>query len=213
MEDNDHHDIIKQCQNSYDVYLDILNNQYSHLIPWGKNKFDEFIKNELKILITKKEIEDKIKFLGNQISKDYKNKEIIVIGVLKGSFIFLSDLVRNISCDMKIDFIQVSSYQGENSTGKILLKKNIDSNIFGKNILIVEDIIDTGTTIDWLKHYFSLSEPKSIKICSLFIKKNKIDMADYYGFEIGDEFIIGYGLDYNEYYRNLDHIRIFSEKN
>jgi len=157
-------------------------------------------------LISKQEIDRKIKKIGQQISFDYKTKDLILIGVLKGSFIFMADLTRQISIDHTIDFIGASSYEGTSSTGQIVFTKQPDLELEGKDVLLVEDIVDTGNTFLKIIEFIKLLNPGSIKICTLIDKherrKVKINV-DYSCFSLEKGFIVGYGLDYNEKYRNL----------
>jgi hypoxanthine phosphoribosyltransferase len=166
--------------------------------------------NKLKILIPEEKIKQKVAELAKKISKDYKNKgKLLIVGILKGSTIFLSDLVRQLDIDCEIDFIAVRSYDGKNSTGVVQLIMDLYDNPVGKNILIVEDIIDTGRTLNFLKQNLLTRKAKSVKICALLNKigrrKAKVKI-DYKGFDVPNKFIVGYGLDYNEKYRNLPYI-------
>ena len=165
-----------------------------------------------KVLLTQKQIKDRVKELGEQITNDYKGKELIVISVLKGSVIFVADLIRAIDLDVKIDFMSVSSYHsGVKSSGVVKFLKDLDIDIEGCDILIVEDILDSGLTLSYLRDLLIKRNPKSIKIATLLDKvdKRKTDIkADYVGFEIPDEFVVGYGLDYDERYRNLPYIGV-----
>jgi hypoxanthine phosphoribosyltransferase len=166
--------------------------------------------NKLKILITEEKIKQKVAELAKKISKDYKNKDkLLIVGILKGSTIFLSDLVRQLDIDCEIDFIAVRSYDGKNSTGVVQLIMDLYDNPVGKNILIVEDIVDTGRTLNFLKQNLLTRKARSVKICALLNKigrrKAKVKI-DYKGFDVPNKFIVGYGLDYNEKYRNLPYI-------
>lgn len=169
-----------------------------------------------KILINKEDIKSKVKELGRQISEDYKDKNLFVIGVLKGSFVFLSDLIREITVPLKIDFMGVSSYGNKAvQSGKLKITKDIDANIKDYDILIIEDILDSGFTLSYIIELFKLRKPKSIKICTLLLKPavNKADIrADYIGFVIPDEFVVGYGMDLAEKYRNLPFIGILKKE-
>lgn len=170
-----------------------------------------------RILITEDEIAKRIKELGEEITNDYKDKEdILIIGVLKGSVIFLSDLIRNINLPVKMDFMIVSSYaNGAVSSGSINIKKDIDTDIKGKHVIIAEDIIDSGITLSNLYKVLLEREPKSLKICTLLDKKERREAeidVDYIGFDIPNEFIIGYGLDYAENYRNIPYIGILKRE-
>lgn len=165
----------------------------------------------LKVLIDEKTLQKRIEQLGCKITKDYENEELIVICILKGSLYFTSDLTKNIKNNkMIIDFMRVSSYGNEFvSSGNIKIVKDIEENITGKNILIVEDIVDSGNTLYNLKEYLKNKNPKSIKICTLLDKKARREkeiFPEYIGFEVEDKFIVGYGLDYKELYRNLPYI-------
>jgi hypoxanthine phosphoribosyltransferase len=168
--------------------------------------------NKLKILIPEEKIKQKVAELAKKISDDYKNKgKLLIVGILKGSAIFLSDLVRQLELDCEIDFISVRSYDGKDSTGVVQLIMDLYDNPVGKNILIVEDIVDTGRTLKFLKQNLLTREAKSVKICALLNKigrrKAKVKI-DYKGFDVPNKFIVGYGLDYNEKYRNLPHIAV-----
>ncbi len=160
-------------------------------------------------LITAEAIQKKITELGKQITKDYKNKELCVIGILKGSFVFYADLIRAIDLDVHSDFIGISSYQGSVSTGEVKLTLDLTKPIENKNVLIVEDIIDTGLSMSYLLNNLSSRNPKSLKVASLLVKPKSMKKeikVDYSGFEIGNEFVIGYGLDYEGHYRNLPYV-------
>ena len=164
---------------------------------------------DIKILIDEKQLEERIKELGRQIDEDYKGKEVVLIGLLKGSIMFMAELAKNITNDVQLDFMDVSSYAGTESTGIIKINKDIRDSIEGKDVIIVEDIIDTGRTLTYILEYLKQKSPSSIKIATLLSKPSrrvvKLD-ADYTGFEIEDKFVIGYGLDYDEKYRNLPYI-------
>ncbi|MBC7660860.1 MAG: hypoxanthine phosphoribosyltransferase [Chitinophagaceae bacterium] len=157
-------------------------------------------------LIPAAKLQERIQKLGADITSDYKGKKITLVGVLKGSFIFLADLARAIDLDCEIEFIGVSSYEGMHSTGQVRIETDLRKDMEGQDILLVEDIIDTGTTIDYLTQVFALRKPNSLKVCCLLSKpeahKTKMTI-DYTGFEISKEFVVGYGLDYNGLYRNL----------
>ncbi|HOJ10882.1 MAG TPA: hypoxanthine phosphoribosyltransferase [Clostridiales bacterium] len=165
-------------------------------------------RSEIKeVLVSREKIAEKVRELGQIISKDYEGKELVLIGVLKGAFIFLADLIREITIPVDMDFIAVSSYaDGTKSSGVVRLIKDMDVSISDKHVLIVEDIVDTGLTLNHLKNLFSTRGPKSVKICSIFDKPSRrlVDInVDYKGIEIPNEFVIGYGLDFAERYRNL----------
>ncbi len=163
-----------------------------------------------KILYTDKDIQKRAKELGRQISKDYKDEEIVLLGTLKGAVMWMSELMKHITCDTQVDFVQASSYgSSTTSSGVIKIKKDIDMDIYNKNVIIVEDIVDTGMTLKYLKEYLEDRNPRSVKICTMLDKpsrrKNDLE-ADYIGFVVEDLFIIGYGLDYDQKYRNLPYV-------
>lgn len=169
-----------------------------------------------KVLITKEEIEGMVKRLASQISADYTDKQLVLVGVMKGCLIFLADLLRNISIPVEFGTITASSYgAGTVSSGQIKIINDIDIGIRGKDVIIVEDLVDTGLTLNYLKEFLSLRNPNSVKICVAFDKpsrrKNHID-TDYKGMDIPDEFIVGYGLDFDEKYRNLPEICVLKEE-
>ncbi len=168
-------------------------------------------------LITEEEISLRLEALGKAITKDYDNEDLIVICVLKGAFIFCSDLIKKINRPVSLEFISLSSYgDSTNSSGNVRLEMDITANIEGKNVLVVEDIVDTGLTIKTLMEMISVRKPKSVKLASLLFKpvklKHKVTI-DYLGFEIEDKFVIGYGLDYAGRYRELPYIGILNAGN
>ncbi|MEA2095676.1 MAG: hypoxanthine phosphoribosyltransferase [Candidatus Cloacimonadota bacterium] len=169
-----------------------------------------------KILKTETEIQAKIKQLGEQISKDYEGKNPVLICILKGGIVFLSDLMRNISTPVELDFMSLSSYGNSTKTsGVVKIKKDIDVDISNRDVIIVEDIVDSGLTLKYLNEYFMQHNSNSIKICTLLDKPNahQIDLKiDYVGFEVGNEFVVGYGLDYAQKYRNLPYIGILKKE-
>ena len=164
-------------------------------------------------LIDRKTVENRIKELAKQIEKDYAGEEVYCVGLLKGSVVFLSDLVKEINSPVIIDFMSVSSYGSETvSSGDVKILKDTDLDLRGKNVLIVEDIIDTGLTLEYVIDYFKkVKGVKTIKTCTLLSKPDRrrvqVDV-DYIGFEVPDKFIIGYGLDYDQKYRNLPYIAV-----
>ena len=166
----------------------------------------------LKVLITEEELQKRIKELAEELYKDYGGKEITFICILKGSIFFTVELAKNIPSDINFEFIRVSSYHGQNSTGVINMKVDLQGDIKGKDVVIIEDIVDTGRTLSYLKEYLKDKEPKSVKICALLDKKErrvcKLD-ADYVGFDIPDKFVVGFGLDVDEKYRNLPYVGYF----
>lgn len=166
-------------------------------------------------MISEAEIAKRVKDLASEIEKDFNNEPIFLIVVLKGSFVFAADLIREIKSDVNVDFISVSSYSDQTeSTGKVKLLKDLDADITNKNVVVVEDIIDSGLTLHFLRDHLQMHKPKSIKICTLLDKpeRRRIDLpVDYVGFVIPDEFIVGYGIDYAQKYRNLPYIATVEE--
>lgn len=162
------------------------------------------------VFISQQQISDKVKELGQKISNDYAGEKVTVICVLKGSFIFCADLVRAISAPVEIEFVQVSSYGSKReSSGNIDFKLPLKNSIKDKNVLVAEDIVDTGNTLHFLMNYFAQQKPKSLKLTSLLFKPTKLEKdvkIDYLGFEIEDKYVVGYGLDDNEVYRELPYI-------
>lgn len=164
------------------------------------------------ILFSEAELEACAARLGTEITKDYEGKSLLVIGILKGSNIFTSDLVRKIDLPLKMDFMAVSSYgNATESTGVVKILKDLDHGIEGRHVLIVEDIVDSGLTLKYLKDVLMTRNPASVKICTLLDKpaRRKENITpDYIGFEVPDEFIVGYGIDYADQYRNLPYVGI-----
>lgn len=164
---------------------------------------------ELNILINKSKLEKRIEEMARQIEKDYEGKDIVFIGILKGSIMFMAELAKNIKNNVEMDFMDVSSYEGTESTGNVKINKDIRNSIEGKDVIIVEDIIDTGRTLTNLVEYLRQKNPNSLKIATMLSKPSRRIMelnVDYIGFAIDDKFVVGYGLDYNEKYRNLPYI-------
>lgn len=172
-------------------------------------------KQKIKELISKEAIAKRVIELGKEISRDYQNQDLTCVCILKGSVIFYSDLVRAIDTNVEFDFIRVSSYGDQlTSSGDVKITKDLSSSIVDKNVLIVEDIFDTGVTLSFLYDLFASRKPKSLKICSLLHKpSNKIKdvKIDYLGFTIDNHFVVGYGLDAGEKFRNLDYVGIYKE--
>lgn len=164
----------------------------------------------LKVMISEEEIAQKVKELGKQLTKDYEGSDLMVVGILKGCMLFLSDLVREVKLPLTMDFMVVSSYgSATKSSGVVRIIKDLERDIENKDILIVEDIVDTGLTLSYLIENLKSRNPKSVKVCSLLDKpdRRKVDVdIEYTGFVIPDEFVIGYGLDYAEVYRNLPYV-------
>jgi len=169
-----------------------------------------------RILLSEEEISRKVKALGKQISEDYAGKELLVIGILKGALIFMGDLVRQITVPVSLDFMAVSSYgTSTESSGAVRILKDIERSIEDKHVLIIEDIIDTGLTLNYLLENLRSRKPASVKVCTLLDKPERRKtqvVADYNGFEIPDEFVVGYGLDYAERYRNIPYIMVLKQE-
>lgn len=167
-------------------------------------------------LLEKEKIESIVKRLASEIEKDFGDEEIIFVCLLKGSFVFASDLIRHIKNPCKVDFIRVSSYGDRmSSKGEITISKDLEVNIKGKNVVVVEDIVDSGLTLKYVKEFLLKREPKKLKICTLLDKKarRKVDLeCDYTGFSFDDGFVVGYGIDYAEKYRNLPEIYILKNE-
>ena len=174
------------------------------------------IYDKLTLLYSAKEISTRVEEMGKDLSKNFDNKEPVFIGVLNGSFIFLADLIRNISVDCNIDFIQLKSYEGMMSSGKVEVVKMISNNLNNRHVVIVEDIIETGNTLKFLYDQITKTFPKSVTIVTL-LKKNMENQLNFHidliGFEISQDFVVGYGLDYNQKYRNLDGIYRLNNNN
>ena len=185
---------------------------------------ETFIKREKKmhsdvgsILFSEEQIAEAVKALGKRITADHAGKSPVIIGILKGSFIFMSDLVRNIDLDCELDFMIAKSYgNAAVSSGKVRVLKDIDTDIAGRDVIIVEDILDTARTLAAVKEILMERNPASIQICTLLDKvttKKVSDLrADYKCFDVGDEFVVGYGLDYAERYRNLKYIGVLKRE-
>jgi hypoxanthine phosphoribosyltransferase len=177
--------------------------------------FKNSVKNNLeKILFTEEEIQKRVKELAAQISEDYKGKKVLMLCILKGSVLFYSDLVRNLELDCNFDFMVVSSYGNSAVTsGQVMILKDLSGPIEDVDVIVVEDILDTGTTLGYLKNILMQRKPASLKICTFLDKPSRRTndlIADYSGFVIPDEFVVGYGMDYAESYRNLPYIGVLS---
>ena len=165
----------------------------------------------LKVLLSEEEIKNKVREIGAKISEDYEGKDPLFVGVLKGCFIFMADLVRAVTINCSVDFMAVSSYSGTSSTGAVKINKDLNSDIGGRHVILVEDILDSGVTLNYLRNYLRVRAPASISIVTLLDKpaRRKADVyADYSCFDVPDAFVVGYGLDYNERYRNLPYIGV-----
>ena len=169
-----------------------------------------------KVLITKKQLKKMVEILGKKISNDYIDKQLVLVGVMKGSLIFMADLLREITVPVEFGTVTASSYGAATiSSGEVKIVNDVDVDIENKDILLVEDLIDTGHTLKYLQDFFSLRGPTSVKICVAFDKparREKYVKIDYKGLDIPDEFIVGYGLDFDEKYRNLPEVCILKEE-
>lgn len=169
---------------------------------------------KIKVLISEEEINKRLDELAEQLMEEYKEKDIVFLCILKGSVFFTVELAKRIKNNVKLEFIEVSSYENNESTGKVKLNKDITGSIEGKEVIIIEDIIDTGRTLSYLKEYLLQKNPASLKICALLDKPSRRIVAiegDYIGFTIENKFVIGYGLDDEQNYRNLNYIGYVKE--
>lgn len=165
------------------------------------------------ILVSEEQLKAKVADLGAQISADYEGKDLLLVSILKGAVVFMADLMRAVTIPCGIDFMVVSSYGGANtsSTGLVKIIKDLDQDLSGKDVLIVEDILDTGITLSHLMPMLQMRKPNSLRLCTILSKpsRRKADIEpDYCGFEVPDEFVVGYGLDYDEKYRNLPYVGV-----
>jgi hypoxanthine phosphoribosyltransferase len=172
-------------------------------------------KESLRVLIRRSAIQKRVREIGKQITKDYRGQRVHLIGVLKGASIFLADLVRTVGLEVSLDFMAVSSYgKGTRTSGEVKLSKDLDTSIEGLNVILVEDILDTGLTLGYLCRVLKQRKPKDLRIAALLDKPDRRVMkdvrADYIGFQIPNEFVVGYGLDYAERYRNLKDVCVLS---
>ena len=166
-----------------------------------------------RVLISQEQIQEKIRQLGEELSREYADKDPIFVGVLKGVVIFYADMVRAITVPCQFDFMWVSSYKGTSTTGTMQVKRDISADIKGRHVVILEDIFDTGNSLDFVYNHLLSKEPASLKICTLLDKPERRNpkitlQADYVGFEVPNEFVVGYGLDFNEHYRNLPYVGV-----
>ena len=165
------------------------------------------------VLLTEEQIQNKVKELGAILTEEYADKNPIIVGVLKGVAIFYADMIRQIKVPCQMDFMWISSYAGSHSTGNMMVRQDLSADIKDRHVLILEDIFDTGNSLDFTVKHLKSREPASIKICTLLDKPERRNprvtlKADYTGFTIPNEFVVGYGLDYNEHYRNLPYVGI-----
>lgn len=169
----------------------------------------------IRVMISEEELEKRIAQLGEQISRDYEGKTVHLICILKGSVFFTCELAKHITQEVTMDFMSVSSYgNGQESTGRVRIVKDLDEHIEDKDVLVIEDIIDSGRTLEYLLDMLNARKPKSIKLCTLLDKPDRRVTevkVDYTGFEIPDEFVVGYGLDYTQKFRNLPYIGVVEE--
>lgn len=169
------------------------------------------------ILFTEKQIQSRAKELAKQIEEDFAGEELIVIGTLKGALLWMGDILKNLTVDTKIDFMIASSYgSSTTSSGFVTIKMDCETNLYNKNVLVVEDIIDTGKTLEYLLARLNERHPKNIKVCTMLDKPSRRTndyTADYIGFSVDDLFVIGYGLDYDQKYRNLPYISYLDNSN
>lgn len=165
------------------------------------------------VLISEEQMRKRIKELGAQITADFEDRELVVIGVLRGSFIFMADLVREIKVPVTLDFMVAKSYSGTETTGEVKILKDVDIPVAGKNVLIVEDIVDSGFTLSKLKQHFITRNAGCVKICTALDKPSRRKVSDftvdYIGFQVPDKFVVGFGLDYNDKFRNINEVRIY----
>jgi hypoxanthine phosphoribosyltransferase len=168
------------------------------------------------ILYSRDVIQKRVQEVARQISSDYNGRELIVIGILKGAFIFMADLIRALSIPCRIDFVRIASYgAGQESSGKVVMTKDIETSINGRDILIVEDIVDTGLTLTYLVNWLKERNPNSLKVCAFLDKRKRRKVpfeADYVGFTMDDGFVVGYGLDFNEQARFLPEVYIIKQE-
>ena len=165
------------------------------------------------VLFTEQQLQARIAELGEILTRDYEGKNPVVVGVLKGVVMFYADMIRQIKTHCEMDFMVLSSYEGTDSTGKAVLKKDLNVDIHGRHVVILEDIFDTGNSLEFITNHLMNKQPASLKICTLLDKPERRNPAvtlqpDYTGFVIPNEFVVGYGLDYNEHYRNLPYVGV-----
>lgn len=170
-------------------------------------------RNIEKILLTEEQIQARITELGEILTEDYKDKNPIVVGVMKGVVVFYADMIRKIKTPCQMEFMWISSYAGTESTGNMIVRRDVSSDIKGRHVLVLEDIFDTGNSLDYTVKHLLAKEPASVKVCTLLDKPERRNpnitlKPDYIGFTIPNEFVVGYGLDFNENYRNLPYVGI-----
>ena len=182
-----------------------------------KNWGTEFMNKDIaEVLITEEQIRQRVKELGEQISREYAGKEVILLCVLKGACVFFTDLARAMTVHLKMDFMSISSYgDAQKTSGIVRINKDMDSSITGKHVIIAEDIMDSGLTLSYLTRLLSDRQPASLRVCALLDKPERRECEitpDYCGFTIPNKFVVGYGLDYKGYYRNLPYVGVLSPR-
>ena len=165
------------------------------------------------VLLTEEQIQNRIDELGKILSQEYQGKDLVVLGVMKGVVVFYADMIRRLTVPCQLDFMWISSYEGTGSSGNVRVKRDISTDIKGRHVLILEDIFDTGNSLSFVCEHLKAKEPASLKICTLLDKPSRRKpgvtlQADYVGFTVPNAFVVGYGLDYDEYYRNLPYVGI-----
>lgn len=166
------------------------------------------------VFISQESIEKRVGELAKMINRDYQNQEVILVCVLNGSFIFCADLIRQLTIPVQIEMVSLSSYEGTESSGQVSFRLDVKQSLVGKNVILIEDIVDTGLTISFLLKHMELKNLASLKLCSLLLKRARLKIEvpiDYLGFEIEDKFVIGYGLDFDGRFRELPYIGVYSE--
>lgn len=166
------------------------------------------------VFISEEAIAKRVKELAEMINRDYQNQEIILVCVLNGSFIFCADLIRHIKVPVQVETVSLSSYEGTESSGQVSFRLDVKQSLIGKNVILIEDIVDTGLTINFLLNHMKLKNIASLKLCSLLLKRARLKTSvsvDYLGFDIEDKFVIGYGLDFDGRYRELPYIGVYGE--
>jgi hypoxanthine phosphoribosyltransferase len=189
---------------TYSTIEAILNPKYRIFGMNASKKIDVYISEET--------IQTRVKELAGMINRDYQNQEVILVCVLNGSFIFCADLIRHITVPVKVEMVALSSYVGSESSGQVSFRLDVQQSLTGKNVILIEDIIDTGLTITFLINHMKLKNLKSLKLCSLLLKRARLKIetpVDYLGFDIEDKFVIGYGLDFDGRYRELPYIGVY----
>lgn len=184
------------------------------MLEYDDDRGEEMLEKDIvEVIVTEEELQTTFKRLGQELTRDYEGKEVLVIGILRGAALFMADLIKSMDLYLEIDFMDVSSYgAGTESSGEVRIIKDLESSVEGKHILIVEDIIDTGRTLKYLIELLNYRKAASIKICSLLDKPSRRLVSgievDYVGLEVPNAFVVGYGLDYNQRYRNLPYIGV-----